>query len=121
MTIGRIDSFKDLLVWQKSIELVSDIYRITQKFPTEERFGLVSQLRRAAVSISANIAEGNGRGTRADYAHFLDIAFGSVSEVSTLLTITRNLSYCTAPECSTLEERLGEIGRMLHVMRRKLR
>ncbi len=121
MTTKRIDSFKDLIVWQKSIALVSDIYKLTRKFPPEERFGLTSQLRRAAVSIAANIAEGNGRGTRLDYAHFLDIAFGSVSEVSTLLTITKNLSYCGALECSTLEERLGEIGRMLHAIRTKLR
>ena len=121
MTTNDISSFKDLIVWQKSIAFVSDIYKLTKEFPSDERFGLTSQIRRAAVSISANIAEGNGRGTRLDYAHFLDIAFGSVSEVSALLTIAKNLSYCTALECSTLEERLGEIGRMLHAMRTKLR
>ena len=114
-------SFKDLIVWQKSIALVTEVYRLTKKFPSEERFSLTSQIRRAAASIPANIAEGNGRGTRKDYAHFLHIAHGSAAELETLLTIAQNLQYCNKNECSTIEGRLGEIGRMLRSLRTKLR
>ena len=119
--MAQINSYKDLLVWQKAVELVTTVYTITRKFPPEEKFGLSSQIQRAAVSIAANIAEGHGRGTRNDYAHFLDIAHGSVSETETLLTIARTLSFCDAQQHSTIEERLSEIGKMLGSLRSKLR
>lgn len=80
------------MVWKKAIEVISEVYAITKHFPSEERFGLSSQMQRAAVSITANIAEGHSRGTRNDYAHFLDMANGSVAELETLLTVARKLS-----------------------------
>ena len=116
-----VRSYKDLIVWQKSIDLVANIYSITEKLPSHERFGLSSQLQRAAVSIAASIAEGHGRGTRADYAHFLDMANGSVAEVETLITICKKLSLISADQCSTIEQQLSEIGRMLGALRTKLK
>lgn len=117
----KINSYKDLFVWQKAITIISDIYKITKKFPPEERFVLTSQMQRAAVSIAANIAEGHGRGTRGDYAHFLDVAHGSLSELETLLTVAENLSYCPPIECSKMQERLAELGKMLGSLKSKLR
>lgn len=117
----KIRSYKDLVVWQKAIEIVSEVYAITKSFPSEERFGLSSQMQRAAVSIAANIAEGHGRGTRIDYAHFLDMANGSVAELETLLTVTRKLSYCAEERCSKIEGQLHEVGKMLGSLRTKLR
>lgn len=108
-------------MWQKGINLVVQIYKLTEKFPSHERFGLSSQMQRAAVSIPANIAKGHARGTRADYAHFLDMANGSIAELDTLLAISAKLSYCTDLVRSTMEEQLGEIGRMLGGLRSKLR
>ena len=116
-----IRSYKDLRVWQKSIDVVAAIYEITEYLPPQERFGLSSQMQRAAVSIAANIAEGHGRGTRSDYAHFLDMANGSVAELETLLTIASKLARCPAERCSIIEVQLSEIGKMLGVLRAKLR
>lgn len=82
---ARIRSYKDLIVWQKSVKLVSAIYQLTRKFPRFEQFGLASQMQRAAVSIPANIAEGYGRNTKNEYANFLRIAHGSLTELETLL------------------------------------
>ncbi len=89
----KIKSYKDLLVWQKGIEIVLMVYKITSSFPEEEKFGLTSQLRRAAVSIPSNIAEGWGRGTKAQYAHFLKISRGSLLEIETQLVISEKLNY----------------------------
>jgi four helix bundle protein len=86
-----IKSYRDLTVWQKAIELVIKIYALTDKFPTEERFGLTSQMRRAAVSIPSNIAEGNFRRSTKDYVQFLKIAFGSGAELETQLEIIKRL------------------------------
>lgn len=114
----KINSYRDLRVWQKSVEFVTEVYRITKKFPPSEQFGLVSQLQRAAVSIPANIAEGYGRNTRKEYINFLRIAGGSLSELETLLTIAKNLAYISPLECSTLEKQLEEISKMLYGLRR---
>ena len=116
-----VRSYKDLIVWQKAIDVISQIYALTKRFPAEERYGLSSQMQRAAVSIAANIAEGHGRGTRNDYAHFLDMANGSVSELKTLLVIAANLSLIPPQQCSTIERQLSEIGKMLVALRTKLR
>ncbi len=119
--MDKIRSYKDLIVWQKAIGVVTDVYLTTKKFPSEERFGLSSQMQRAAVSIAANIAEGHGRGTRSDYAHFLDMSNGSVSELETLFIIVRKLSYCSDEQCSKIEGQLHEVGKMLGSLRSKLR
>lgn len=88
--------FEQLVVWQEAMDLVEVIYRLTKLFPEEEKFGLVSQLRRAAVSIPANIAEGKGRRSNKEYAHFLYNARGSLYEVVTLLKLARRLRYLSS-------------------------
>jgi four helix bundle protein len=93
-----IQSHRDLLVWQKSMTLVTECYRLTEKFPDRERYGLSSQLQRAAVSIPANIAEGNARRSTASYLNHLSIAAGSVAELETHLLIAINLRYVTTSE-----------------------
>ncbi len=115
-----VTSYKDLKVWQRGIELSLAIYRLTAGFPVEERFGLVSQLRRAAVSIPSNIAEGYGRGTRKDYKQFLSIARGSTLEVQTQLLIARELGYGTASNLLTAENFAEEVSKMLYSLIRKL-
>jgi len=89
--MSYVQSYKDLIVWQRSIELSTEIYMLTALFPTEEKYGLISQMRKSSVSIASNIAEGRHRGTRKDYAHFLDIAFGSAAELETQLHISKKL------------------------------
>ncbi len=89
--MNKPNNFRDLIVWQKSIALATGIYHLTKYFPPEEKFGLVSQIRRAAISIAADIAEGAGRGTRKDFRHFPDIVMGSSFGLETLLTISSRL------------------------------
>jgi len=85
----KVESFKDLFVWQKGIELVNDIYKLTKQFPKDEVYGLNSQIRRAAISIPANIAEGWGRGTTKNYIQFLEISRGFLLELETLIIIAK--------------------------------
>ncbi|MFN8636421.1 MAG: four helix bundle protein [Chloroflexota bacterium] len=92
-------NYRDLLAWQKSMDLVEAIYEITADFPPDERFGLTSQVRRAAVSIASNIAEGQGRRSRGEFGHFLSIAHGSVREVETQLLIAIRLRFVTEESC----------------------
>ncbi len=106
-------SFKDLIVWQKSILLVKQIYKLTGIFPSEEKFGLISQLRRAAVSIPSNIAEGQARRTTADFIHFVSNAEGSLAEVETQLIIATELSFCSQAQAETCIALLSEIRKML--------
>jgi four helix bundle protein len=116
----KIESFKDLFVWQKGIELVNDIYKATKKFPKEELYCLTSQIRRAAISIPANIAEGWGRGTTKNYIQFLEISRGSLFELNTLIIIAYNQEYIKKETCDEIENKLNEIGRMLNAMITKL-
>src|SRR6476646_10215270 len=114
-------SFKDLTVWQRAIALTLEIYKLTSTFPDSERFGLTNQLRRAAVSVANNIAEGYGRSTKGEYIQFLGHARGSNSELETQLVIARGLGFGTK-EMLTLTERLcSEIGRMLGATMKTLR
>ncbi len=103
--------YKDLLVWQKAIALVTQVYVVTRTFPREERYGLTSQIRRAAVSVPSNIAEGQARLTPGEFRQFLGVARGSLAELDTQLIIATNLGYLT--EAGSLFEQLGEVGRML--------
>ncbi len=100
-------------VWKKAVDFVVAVYRATESFPKEERFGLTSQLRRAAVSIPANIAEGAGRKSYKEFAHFLSNSQGSASEVETELLIASKLSYIENGNYLALRSSLDEIGRML--------
>ncbi len=106
--------FKDLIVWQKSIDLSVKIYGITKKFDSDERFGLVSQMRRCAVSVPSNISEGSKRGTKKDFIHFLRIANGSVAELETQLIITQKI-YPNIDLKETFSVLL-EIQKMLNVL-----
>jgi four helix bundle protein len=109
-----IHSHEDLMVWQKAMDLVIEIYQISRPFPKEEMYGLTSQIRRAAVSIPANIAEGHARTGRRDFAHFLSIARGSLSETQTLLALALRLKYIDATTVSKAQGMMDEIGRMLN-------
>ena len=92
-----VQSYRDLVAWNKAMELVTEIYRVTNNFPKEELFGLMSQLRRAAVSIPSNIAEGKGRLSKGEFRQFLGNARGSLAEVETQILIAQNLSYLDEP------------------------
>jgi len=102
-----------LEAWNKAVELVTDIYKRTERFPKEERYGLTSQIRRAAVSIPANIAEGAGRYSSKEFAHFLSNAQGSASELETELIISNRLGYLDETSFSQLIEQLERIGRLI--------
>ena len=107
-------SYREIKVWQKAIELVVDIYSCTRSFPREELYGLAGQLRRAAVSIASNIAEGKGRRTDREFLQFLHHARGSVFEVETQLTIASRLGYMPEAEVLRLGHSASEIARMLN-------
>ena len=115
-----VKSYKDLVVWQRSIELSLSIYRLSATFPAEERYGLTSQLRRAGVSIPSNIAEGYGRGTRKDYKQFLSIARGSTLEVQTQLIIAGELGYCDLDALAQVQSLSEEVSKMLYSLIQKL-
>jgi four helix bundle protein len=119
MTI--VKSFKQLTVWQRSIELTMEIYRLTQRFPREELFGLTSQLRRAAVSVASNIAEGQSRGTKGEFIQFLGIARGSAAEVDTQLTITRGLKLADESSIDRCDSLCAEVGKMLNALMSSLK
>ena len=114
-----IHSYKNLIVWQKSIELVVVIYELTDKFPREEIFGITSQIRRATVSIASNIAEGRYRRTKADYVHFLRISYGSGAELETQIEISKRLSKTKHLNYNKVDDLLGEVMKMLNVMIQK--
>ena len=110
-------SFEDLIVWQKAHQLVLDVYKLTSDFPKHERYGLVSQMRRAAVSIPANIAEGFRKNTTADKARFYNIAQGSLEETRYYLILSRDLGYIAE---NGLGEQANEVGKILQSYRKKL-
>ena len=110
--------FKELIVWQKAMDFVDEVYALQRGFPKTEVFGLCDQLRRAVVSIPSNIAEGHGRGSRKDYVHFLAIARGSVYETVTQLNIAKRQGYLA--DISQTEFHANEIARMLNALIRSL-
>ena len=113
-------NFEKLDVWQKSIDFADLIYSTTRSFPQEERFGLTNQMRRAAVSISSNIAEGSSRTSRVDFARFVEIATGSVFEVVTQATIGLRQDFLTRDQYSQIYDAAEQQGRMLSGLRRSL-
>lgn len=110
----KIDSYKDLIVWQKSVQLVVVLYKLTELFPSNELYGLTSQMRRAAVSISSNIAEGRRRGTRKDFRQFLVNAFGSGAELETQVEIAKQLPFGVGLNYAEVDTLLNEVMRMLN-------
>jgi len=115
-TAQPFKSYKNLKVWQKSIELVKLIYKITNSFPRSEVFSLVSQIRRAAISIPSNIAEGYGRKSHKEYLQYYSIAYGSALETETQLTISKELGFITEKEFDLVSQLLTGIIKMLYVM-----
>ncbi len=113
--------YKDLDVYKKSINFVVDIYKTTESFPDSERFGLVSQLRRAAVSLPSNLAEGSGRNGRKELMNFLHIARGSLFEIGTQLEISHRLGFVSQDDYDRLEERRVTIQRMMNALISSLR
>jgi four helix bundle protein len=107
-------NFKDLLVWQKSIDFVTEVYKGTDTFPKNEVYGLISQIRRASVSIPSNIAEGNSRRSKPDYLQFLKISRGSYAEIETQLIISNNLKFLKEEDYLILNEQIIEISKMLN-------
>jgi four helix bundle protein len=100
--------FKELTVWQKAVSLATDVYTYTKDFPPAEKFGLTSQIRRSVVSISSNIAEGAGRKSKKEFRRFLDIAYGSASELETQLIVAQNLDFIKADHYKILSEKINE-------------
>jgi four helix bundle protein len=115
-----VRSHKDLIVWQKAMDLVVAVYGVAGRLPDRERYGLVSQLTRAVVSVPANIAEGHSRGTRRDYGNFLAIAQGSLAETETLLLLCERLRYLSRDDLAPILELLNEVSKMLSALRSKL-
>lgn len=113
-------NYRNLRVWNTAISLALEVYRITESFPQSERFGLTSQLRRAAVSVPSNIAEGHGRTTRGEYKQFLSIACGSVIEVEVELTLAQQLGYVESPCLATALDQCDAISRMITNLKRAL-
>ena len=115
-----IQSYRDLVVWQKAMDLVTAIYRVTKNWPRDEAFGLTSQIRRAAVSVPSNIAEGRGRGSSNEFRSYLSVAYGSLIELETQVQIARNLEYLTPDAAADLLAAAGEVGRLLNGLRKSL-
>ncbi|MCP4709763.1 MAG: four helix bundle protein [Planctomycetes bacterium] len=116
-----MDSYRDLIVWQKSMSMVTDIYTVTRGFPKEEVYGLVSQIRRSAISIPSNIAEGYGRHGAKEYGRYLQISRGSLYELQTQLEVCININYLNDNELKKILPVCDEIGKMLNSMIKKLR
>ena len=115
-----IRSYKDLVVWQRAMDLTTITYRLAAKLPRDERFGLVSQLRRAAVSVPANIAEGRQRATKKDFLRFLAIAAGSLAELETLIALVQRLYEIEIEEVNEVAQEADEVGKMLRALQQKL-
>lgn len=113
--------FKNLKIWQKGTNLVVDIYKTSQQFPAEELYGLTSQMRRSAVSIPSNIAEGSGRSSDKDFNRFLDVALGSSFELETQIIIAKKLSFLTENDFKVLTESVQEEQKMITGLQRSLK
>lgn len=109
-----LQHYRELIVWQKAISFVESVYRVTNDFPKTEMYCLTNQIRRAAVSIPSNIAEGQGRSTTRDFLHFLSMSQGSLMETETQITIAERLGYLKKEQETTLLESASEIGRLLN-------
>ena len=112
----RARSYRDLVVWQKAMVLVTEVYRLSATWPSEERFGLTSQVRRAAVSIPANLAEGQGRIGTKEFTRFVAIAHGSLCELETEIMVARNLCFCTEADVVPCRELMDEVGKMCRAL-----
>ena len=119
--IVKIQTYRDLIVWQKAMALAVECYRLAKLLPKVEEYRLTSQLLRAAASVPANIAEGHARGTRKDYAHFISISRGSLAEVETLLQLLVAIRLLTRESVELADSLCAEVGRMLNALLSRLR
>ncbi len=119
--MSSIQSFKDLIVWQKSMLLAKKVYILTENYPKNEMYGIVSQMRRASVSIPSNIAEGYGRKSRKEYSQFYSIAYGSLLELETQLLLSFDLGFIKETEFKTINSTTEEVSKMLFTMIEKLK
>jgi four helix bundle protein len=110
----KVKNYQELVVWQRAMDLVEDVYRLSKQFPREELYALTSQIRRAVVSVPSNIAEGQGRRTTLDFLRHLSIAYGSLREVETQILIAQRLKYITKAHGEVGMDRAGEVGRLLN-------
>ena len=116
----EVKSYKDLLVWQKAMDLTSLVYRVTAELPPDERFGLISQARRAAVSVPANLAEGHRRSSTKDYLRFVSISAGSLAELETLIELATSLYFVPSTSLEELVSSADEVGRMIRGLQQAL-
>jgi four helix bundle protein len=116
-----IQSYRDLIAWQRAIDLTESVYRKTTDFPKHEIYGLTTQIRRAAVSVPSNIAEGQGRRSTKEFLNFLGIAYGSLCEVETQITLAIRLSYLTSTDGDELFQIAAEVGRLINGLTRSLK
>ena len=116
----EIKSFRDLIIWQRGINLVKDVYKETRNFPKEELYGLTNQIRRSAISIPSNISEGHIRQHRAEFRQFLNIALGSLAELETQIIIARELNYLSIEKSENLIDQMSSLGKMMRGLMKKL-
>ncbi len=117
---AKVSSHRELVVWQKAMDMVVQVYQLASHFPSSENYRLVSQITRAAASVPANIAEGNGRGTSREYAHFLAIAKGSLMETETFLMLAVRLNYLSDADAQPTLTLVTEISKMLTALRTRM-
>lgn len=118
--MSTVRSYQDLIVWQKAMNLVKDIYTETRNFPKTEQYGLTAQIRRSAVSVPANVAEGQARNTTGEFKQFLGISRGSLAELETLLILSRNLDYLDEIKFKSLIFQCSELNRLINGLLRSL-
>ena len=118
--MAKIESHRDLVVWQKAMDLAAETYALTRRFPSSENYRMTSQVTRSAVSVAANIAEGHARSTAKDFANFLHISRGSLAETETYVLLAIRLRYITDADAATILELVDHVGRMLSALRRRI-
>ena len=116
----EVRSYRDLTVWKKAMDLAAAVYRLTRQMPKQEEYRISSQMIRASTSVPANIAEGHGRGTRKDYAHFISIARGSLFELETFVLLVQHLKLAEPEPCANILDLADEVSRMLTALRSRL-
>lgn len=117
---GKIKTYQELIIWQKGIELVKIIYKVTEDFPQKELFGLTNQMRRAAISVPSNIAEGQARHHTKEFIQFLYQALGSLAELDTQTIIAKELNYLAAKKLDAIENQIAELQKMVHSLLKRL-
>jgi four helix bundle protein len=118
--ISKVKHYKELKIWQKGMALAKQVYRLTSRFPAEEKYGLAVQLRRAAVSVPSNIAEGQARSGTREFLQFLSHASGSLAELETQILLRADLGYCSASDVKSVSDEITEMQKMMAAIKRKL-